>query len=274
MIYIYVNFPSSEYWASPFISVANCYASVLSARGQPCLVTNDISNTLPNDLILLFSGPNFGYFGSPETHGKKIIYLNSESIFSRNHIIEDCKHNDILQVWDYNIKNIKNLKIDKIRYTPITYHPSFEHNIPSVTKDIDFLLFGSINNRRLDIVSSLVKSGFNVYAGKTSSFEELINLLSRTKIVIIVHFYPHNLALDFYRLHLLLSNKIFTIHETPSDDQYNKKFDNLIYSDYENFIYNCKKCIAFTPQKRDIIADQIYQWWKRSHPIENYIPNF
>lgn len=282
MLYIYSKFNKSAYWANPFIMISGCLVHIFKEKGIQCKITDDASQITSNDIVFLFSGPDHGYLGAPELHNKKIIYINSESIQSRPHVIEDCNNDNIVQVWDYSLKNITALRPilknpNKIQFVPIVYHKYFEiaynihKNKKNVNKDIDFCLFGGVGKRRRVILDELQQAGHNVWFGGTSNISELVKIIQRSKIVIIIHYYEFDLCIDFYRLHLLLSNKIFTIHETPSKDQQHPSFNKIIYSDYDKFVSTCKKYIKVSQSKRDEISNEIYNWWKTEHPMQKYI---
>lgn len=113
---------------------------------------------------------------------------------------------------------------------------------------------------------------YNIWVGCSTGNENLAKILNRSKIVIIVHYYEDDLCIDYYRLCSLISNKIFTIHEKPSDDQLDPKMNKLLFVDYDNLVDSCSKDLSLTQQERDDITLDIYEWWKKNHLFSNYIP--
>src|SRR6056300_409058 len=102
--------------------------------------------------------------------------------------------NKAIEVWDYSKVNIKNFskKVNvSINYVPILYMQCIENKIKlSQKKDIDVLFMGSINNRRKKIMTELKNNGINVHIAPYNLWnEKRDNMLSRSKIVLNIHFY-------------------------------------------------------------------------------------
>jgi len=185
---------------------------------------------------------------------------------------------NIIEVWDYSKKNMneykKHIQIP-CYYVPITYHPSFEniYNFtPNTPKDIDLAFFGCVRAGRRQIMIDLLKKKFNVWSGSVAGNNRLSKILNRSKIVIIIHFYEDDLCIDYYRLFSLISNKIFTIHEMPSDDQMDNSMNKLIFAKYDKFVETCEYYLSMTQEQRDKISEDTYQWWKINNKLTDKIP--
>jgi hypothetical protein len=70
---------------------------------------------------------------------------------------------------------------------------------------------------------------------------------------------------------MLISNKIFFIHETALTEP-NHNFDKIIFSDYDKLLETCEKYLKISQEERDKIAENQYQWWKTKHSMEKYLP--
>ena len=76
-----------------------------------------------------------------------------------------------------------------------------------------------------------------------------------------------------FRINILLSNKIFIIHEEiQKNEDYDDFRDNLIFSKYEEIVSNCLRYLNLSEEDRQLITDNIYNWYKNNHNIENYLP--
>ena len=289
---IYILIPDiNNSWEMPFNFIGNAISNILTTHKINHTIINTVNKIRDlndkilneNDLLLIFQP----YFGDNRSFflfeiSCKIILINSESIYVRGYIKDDITNENIVEIWDYTNKNIDILKQIKsnIHYIPITYHSSFETNYNNILskkqmsfiKNIDFLIYGSINDRRQKIISELKTLGYNVITLETLDIGELIETIERTKIVIAIRYYSMDLSIDYYRLYLLISNKVFVIHETPEDKFLDKDFDKLIFSDYDNFIADCVKYINMSQESRNQIANSQYNWWKKKHPFKNKIP--
>ena len=148
-----------------------------------------------------------------------------------------------LEIWDYSMQNIMNitnlfkkkgLKMPKIRYVPITYLPIFYTaeiaNATNVTKDIDVLFYGSINDRREKIIADLQKadSKLNIYFGGYNLWgKDRDDLIKRSKIVLNIHFYADPI-LETTRLAPLVSQEAFVISEPSSDRLLDKFWSSMV----------------------------------------------
>jgi hypothetical protein len=127
-------------------------------------------------------------------------------------------------VWDYSQTNIHFLKKRgiKAKLLPLGYHPALEIITPQLKKDIDILFYGSINQRRLDIIKELKKdSGIKCSAVFGVYGPQLYNLIARSKIILNVHFYS-KMIFEAVRISFLLNNHCFVISEDSTDYPYQK----------------------------------------------------
>ena len=281
MIYIYNLFDNNKYFALPFTLISKCIETFYKNKKIECKIIKERVIFEKDDIVILFSGPSGGYGSLPEICNNKVIYINSESVISRPHIINDCKNDNLIQVLDYSKKNINTLKDivkNKINYLPFTYHPLFESfyndncKTNNLNKEIDICMFGCLGPRREKIVDKLKQKKYKVWHGCCSNHKELFEILSKSKIILIIHYYDFDLPIDFYRLYLLLSNKIFTIHETPSDIEFDNSFkDKILFEDYNNVVLACEKYLKLNQDERDNISLDIYNWWKTEHHVDKYL---
>lgn len=274
--YIFGPVNISSYWHHGFYIFANSISNILKENNINNTIIDKIPDNLDkNDVILMFQ-PYFKFF--KEEINAKIIFINSEAINIRSRIIDEISKNNIKMIWEYTLKNIEILKTKtnkEIHFIPPLYNIFAEQhfNKQNCEKDIDFLFYGGMNNRREFIINKL-KEKYNVVVHKSTRYQNLYNLLYRTKIVIILFYYPNNSPIDFYRLSFPISNKIFVIHEDiQEEEKENKiKFNKIIFSKYDEFIDTCEKYINLSQSERDEIANETYKWFKMNHSLEKYIP--
>jgi len=286
MIYLYNKYDINKYWAPPFNNLLDGLNIYFNNKGLLCDYMNDKipSNT---DLIVAISATINTYVLKEITiNNCKLIVLNSECVNLNNNAKNIQKSKDymnryinypnLIQIWDYSLKNInflKKLTSIPCYYVPITYLPSFENIYNNNTrKEYDILLFGCTSDRRGSIRHKLIEKGFKVIFGSWTDNNVLKEHVNKAKIVIIVHYYNDDLCIDYYRLCSLISCKIFTISEMPSNDQKDPNMNKLIFSEYDNFVNTCVYYLSKTQKERDIIANNIYQWWKQNNNMNKYIP--
>jgi len=178
--------------------------------------------------------------------------------------------NNAISIWDYSNKNIEFLKKNKIPayYIPIGYHKELEiiKKVPETDKDIDILFYGSIGERRKEILDKLsenynVKALFGVYGSKRDEF------IGRAKIVLNIHHYSSQM-LETVRLSYLLNNRVFIISENSSENPYSEL--DIEFSSYDEIIPRCSYFL-----KNDRIREQKrnknYVKFKKEFPMESIL---
>lgn len=283
MIYLYNIYDMTKYWAPPFNNLLYGLSIFFKEKNILC---DYLNNNVPvkNDIVIVISGVIPSEFS--QKYNCKLIIINSESIalkstlkyFNRSQKCLNSYINNpnLVEIWDYSLKNVNQFKpITSIPcyYVPITYLPSFE-NIFNNKRDkiYDIFLFGGMSQRRKKIIDELKKKGLNVLAKTCNRHTEFIDMVNKTKIVLIIHHYEDDLCIDYYRLFSLISSKIFTISEMPTNDQMDVTMNRLIFSDYNSLINTCVHYLNKTQKNRDKISEDLYNWWKTTHHMNKYIP--
>ncbi|OED37948.1 hypothetical protein AB833_21990 [Chromatiales bacterium (ex Bugula neritina AB1)] len=112
-------------------------------------------------------------------------------------------------IWDYSQANIAALAqrgiSAKVSHVPVGYSPTLTRIPKAKTQDIDVLFYGSLNERRKKIIDALIDSGlavktlFDVYGSERDEY------ISRSKIVLNLHYYDSN-VFEQVRVSYLLAN--------------------------------------------------------------------
>jgi hypothetical protein len=169
-------------------------------------------------------------------------------------------------IWDYSKENISFLKdigISNVKYLPIGYHENLELIEHRQEKDIDILFYGSVNNRRANILNRLKQRAktevfFGVYGKERDSF------IARSKIVLNIHFYPMQI-MEQVRLSYLLNNKCFVISECSDHNPYD---DGIVTARYDELINVCEYYLT-KPDERHDIAERGYCLFRENNMVEN-----
>merc|ERR1712070_797038 len=99
------------------------------------------------------------------------------------------------------------LKINNITWVPIFYSQNLEVIKNMKEKPIDILFYGSMNPRRAHILNELNKK-YNVEIRVNDLWDkERDDLISKSKIVINIHYYE-NAIVELHRISYLLCNKV------------------------------------------------------------------
>lgn len=280
MIYFYAPYAHAKYWMLPLYLYGQIISLALVKRNIKFTLIEHRKyfpeNMLKDDLLIFFTPkqpPDW-----VKLNGCSIIFINTESCWSWDVENDIKKYENVKMIWDYSLKNINHLKTlfnIPVFYVPPTYSYFLENHFikENVEKDIDFLQFGKKNERRNFIGDKLIEKGYNyvMFAGRPDKLYEMIN---RSKIIIIIHYYEHDICVDSYRLFYLLANKAFVIHEKPSNDEklLEDIFNKVLFSKYENILDKADKYIKWSQKKRDSVSFDIYKWYKKYHSIDSFIP--
>jgi len=284
MLFIYLPDCSNKYWFHPFWLFQQSLFAILQKNSIECQILTKLPSDYDmTDIYIVFQIRYTAAIRSP------VILINSESVYIRKDV-NYLKHNNIKLILEYEYKNINKLKTLSdipLKYVPFTYSKFIETHFTNNTinnndgvnhcsKDIDFLLFGSSGGkRRMQIKNDLQSKSNGCYDlcfYGTSDYNELYKMINRTKIVLVIHYYEVDRPIDFYRINLLLCNKVFFIHESVHEDDVNNKYNEIIFSDYDTLVDDCLKYIQMTDTERLDISTKQYEWWKTSHQLEKYIP--
>jgi hypothetical protein len=124
------------------------------------------------------------------------------------------------QVWDYSMSNIelmrKNGISDSAEFVPIGFEKSLFKIPKPETQDIDVLFYGLMNERRKLILDELKDRGLNVAIIAGLYGDELDAYISRSKIVLNLHFHMTKIF-EIVRVSHLLNNKKAVVAEVGND---------------------------------------------------------
>lgn len=236
------------------------------------IISNNITNT--DKLHILLASYKIDILP------KKYIVYQLEQIYNTNNlsdkIWDDIKNSFI--TFDYsmiNYNNIPNEYKKYIRYQPIPIINKIDNYTPNYEYDI--LFFGSINNRRKDIINYLINNKYKVVYTCDTFYEDLYKHVRKAKIVLNLHFYDDSI-LETARINELLEYKTLIISETCNFNN-----DNIeLYKDDVFFINNIKNNLSnihvltnkidYCLKNFDILTENIYD--SRKKTIDNIYNNF
>jgi len=278
-----------------FDKLYNSIYNILSNKYDCKFITNINEAELCDGDVLIVT-PQFCYNYLSENLKKykiRIIIINTEPIFlfkERLDILNICNHISSFSslyvlIIDYSLNNISyfndNNKNDKLKiiYNPFTYNSYIENLFikkSMVKKDIDIYFYGYQLPRRKYILDQFKQKGLNVligYHNSNNGFNEQLNCMNRSKIIINIYQDEKNAIFDFYRFTPLLSGKFFFITES-----YNLNEDNLIKesvkyivtASYEKLVETTMHYLNnYSVDELQLIADNAYNWYKSINDYEN-----
>jgi hypothetical protein len=256
-----------------------------------------------NSLLIIFLNDLNKYvsnFGYKIKNNCKIIFIHADMLLNHSksdrlqikRFVNDINSNNCV-VWEYSSLNInlhnKFLPNIKYRFLPLLYSDYLENfynsrltngKIPWDKKDIDVIFIGNWFEDRRPVLLDKLKQKFNllVVTGN-NNYDEMINLIERSKIFIHIYSKNINKSFDYYRLSLLYSNKVFTITETPMVLFHIEKNlldikDHIVTSNYEDFEENIEKYLNKPYSEINEIVDKIYDNFKKTDFKEEVLKFF
>jgi len=193
-------------------------------------------------------------------------------------------------ILDYNKLNIVNIKElyknINIYYLPLLYNEYLEifysnyvkRKIPWEEKDIDILFYGSLNERRSNIIENLKKKYNVVYFIDIYNNEKLCEFIERSKIVLNILFYSYNIVFDYYRNIFLLANNSLLITEACKDIDIDIEFnlkdvnENIIMCNYNEIEEKIDNIFTKNSNQIEEIKNKQYNWVKK-YNLKNNILN-
>ena len=145
-------------------------------------------------------------------------------------------------VWDYNDNNVNFLK-DKgcpvVKKFQIGFHEKLLRITQKKHKDIDVLFYGTLKERRKNLLIKLTDAGlkvkhlFGVYGAQRDEY------ISRAKIVLNCHHYNAKIF-EIVRVHYLINNKIPVVSEIHQDTKIDKFWSDLVQGvSYDEIANEC-----------------------------------
>jgi len=270
MLYIYLE-------QLYFDEIADELLSVLAGSGISVLKTSQVYPENDDDLYIMFGMNDFNGQYLPKNY---IVYQleqstgDAESKWFNERYMEYMRN--ALETWEYSLINYSYLKGQGIRnivYIPLTYMSTCNRHFPKDTvKDIDVLFYGSMNDRRRDIIAQLENSGITVTKSHSLWGSERDNMIARSRVILNIHFYDRSI-LETARLSYLLSNGCRIISEKSIDpvlDRDHSKYIDMV--DKDQLVKHVKHCLDTYDEP--LVQNQhqtSYEKYKK-HPYSTHIP--
>jgi len=170
------------------------------------------------------------------------------------------------EVWDYSLENIDFLRqhgVENVKHLPLGFHEKLQV-ITSNSCDIDVLFYGSMNERRANVLQALsqdfrVEHLFGVYGVERDRY------IARSKVVLNVHFYDAQI-MEQPRVAYLMNNRRFVLSEASPINPY---ATGMCVAAYEQLVSATRYWLEH-PAEREVAAHRGYEFLRR-HPMTEYL---
>ena len=210
----------------------------------------------------------------------KIFVYNTEDIRNsekwRNYLT-NFLNNTAYCVMDFSKQRLDMLTNENRFQICPGYHAYLEQiknelNPPFTQNLFDVVLYGGLNERRLNIKSQLQAHNLRVkfknnYLNQNMQLADTLG----SKIVLDAYYYGPT-GIDFFRCSFLASNKIFFIHETPSMEDTDEDFLNtVVHAKYEDIPKKCMEWLEKSQDERDAKALEVYNLFKTKYNLKEQL---
>lgn len=155
-------------------------------------------------------------------------------------------------VWDYNDANVAYLKARghaRVQRVALGYVPEITR-IPRVAQDIDVLFYGSVNERRKQVIDALTARGLKVHAVFGAYGQPRDQLIARAKLVLNLHYHALGLF-EIARVSYLLANRKAVVceHSVMNDDDLSLRA-GMAYVPYDELVNTCVRLVGDAAQRQ------------------------
>jgi hypothetical protein len=139
------------------------------------------------------------------------------------------------------------------RIVPVGYVKELTRIPRARDPDIDVLFFGSMNQRRADILDRMNAAGLRVNAVAGMYGKDRDILIGRAKLLLNVHYYEAK-VLEIVRISYLLANRCPVLSERSSDRLEDESLaDGVAFADYDQLAQRARELIE-APDERERLA--------------------
>ncbi len=234
--------------------------------------TKVAENTLIDDGINIILGANLLEEGDIELIPDSSIIYNFEQIADTSEWITPTlfKLFNKFTVWDYSKKNIATLKekgIPNIYHVPVGYNSNLTRIPKAKIQEIDILFYGGINQRRLDILNALKEAGLKVEILQDVYGTERDEYISRSKVIVNIHYYEGNIFEQTRVSYLLANNKAVVYECTETTEVDDDLKDAVALVPYDQIVDKCCELVRFE-ERRHLLEEKGFESIQSRNTVE------
>ncbi len=176
-------------------------------------------------------------------------------------------------IWDYSTGNIDALTrkgvAGRVTHVPLGYAEILRRIPKPEQQDIDVLFYGSINERRQQILDRLVQAGLNVQSLFDVYGKERDEFIARSKLVLNLHYYESNIFEQARVSYLLANSKAVVAELTPTTDMTDGLEHAVAWAPYDQLVEKCVE-LARSPQLRERLEREGFRFIS-AQPTTDYL---
>jgi hypothetical protein len=172
------------------------------------------------------------------------VILNTEQIYAdpsswTNNIFA---WSNSFEVWDYSERNL--IKLNEIgarraKLLKIGFQKELMRISDEKDKDVDILFYGSINERRMNVIDLLKAKGMNIKTLFGVYGKERDEWIERSKLVLNLHLFKSHIF-EIVRVFYLLTNSVVVVGEVSESTSIDNRYkDGIIWKSYDDLVDGC-----------------------------------
>lgn len=269
MINVAIIRPDGYVHSEAFYEVAETLFYSLNELGFTANITE---NTLIDDGINIILGANLLEEDDINLIPASSIIYNFEQVTDTSKWMTPALYDLFSKfvVWDYSKKNIdalQKLGITKnIHHVPVGYNPCLTRIPKSEIEDIDVLFYGSMNQRRQNILQKLKDAGlivetlFGVYGTERDEY------ISRSKVIVNIHYYDSNIF-EQVRVSYLLANKKAVVSECSDSTEEDEDIKSAVaLVSYDQIVDKCSELVR-SDELRKVLEEKGFEYIKTREAV-------
>ena len=150
------------------------------------------------------------------------------------------------ETWDYSPKNINYFHqsgVTNVRHFKLGFQKELQRLNRQKKKDIDILFYGCINQRRKEVLNSLVKTGLNLKILSSTFGAERDSYVERSKLVLNLHLFQSE-VFEVVRVFYLLTNGIAVVGEiNPTTSLESRFLSGFFPSKKQDLVESCIRLV-------------------------------
>ena len=238
-----------------------------SLRRLGCESERAENELMPGGYNILFGAHLLGQGTAVGLPANCIVY-NTEQIESGSSF-DSPGYRALLEnypVWDYSARNVgqfaRMLGHRRVHHVPAGYVPELTRIERREAADIDVLFYGSLNERRQQVISALKAAGARVHCAFGVYGAERDRLIARSRLVLNMHYFPTNIF-EMIRVSYLLANRTAVVSErSPETEVAPELRDAVAFAPYEHLVETCLSLLRDEARRR-ALAERGFETFKR-----------
>jgi hypothetical protein len=172
------------------------------------------------------------------------------------------------EIWEYSRSHWPYYKnLDKVHYVPVYYTLSLERPITVPKKIFDVLFYGSLNERRQQVMMKMHQLGLKIIIHHNCWGDEQVRMIKEARIVINIHHFQEDGILELTRIGKVIANKTLVVSERGKDEEQNQEFqDCIVFGDYDDLPQLCQHYCQ-NEKEREARVQQAYETYQTKYRL-------